>query len=92
MPESRAPATPGAETLEEIRGFVRRRFPLAVTAGVTDEDSLLDSGIIDSLGILDLVAFLEKTYGIRIGDEELNPGNFDSIASVARFVAAKKAA
>lgn len=91
MPESRARATPGEETLEQIRAFIRRRFPLAVTAGVTDEDSLLDSGIIDSLGILDLVAFLEKTYGIRIGDEELNPSNFDSIAAVARFVATKKA-
>jgi acyl carrier protein len=89
MPESRAQATPG--TKDEIRAFIRRRFPLAATAGVTDEDSLLDSGIIDSLGILDLVAFLEKTYGIRVGDEELNPGNFDSIASVARFVATKKA-
>jgi acyl carrier protein len=91
MPESRAHATPGEETREEVRAFVRRRFPLAVTAGVTDEDSLLDSGIIDSLGILDLVAFLEKTYGIRIGDEELNPTNFDSIESVVRFVASKKA-
>lgn len=91
MPESRAPATPGAETLDQVRAFIRRRFPMAVTAGVTDEDSLLDSGIIDSLGILDLVAFLEKTYGIRIGDEELNPANFDSVAAVARFVATKKA-
>ncbi|HEX5136667.1 MAG TPA: acyl carrier protein [Planctomycetota bacterium] len=91
MAEPRAPATSGEGTKDQIRAFICRRFPLAVTAGVTDEDSLLDSGIIDSLGILDLVAFLEKTYGIRIGDEELNPGNFDSIASVARFVAAKKA-
>jgi acyl carrier protein len=91
MPESRAPATPGEETRDPIRAFVRRRFPLAVTAGVTDDDSLLDSGIVDSLGILDLVAFLEKTFGIRVGDDELNPANFDSIASVARFVATKKA-
>jgi acyl carrier protein len=91
MPESRAPATPGEETLVQVRAFVRRRFPLAAAAAVTDEDSLLDSGIIDSLGILDLVAFLEKTYGIRIGDEELSPANFDSIAAVARFVATKKA-
>lgn len=90
MPESRAPATPG-ETRDQIRAFVRRRFPLAAAADVEDEDSLLDSGIVDSLGILDLVAFLEKSFGIRVGDEELNPANFDSIASVVRFVAAKKA-
>jgi acyl carrier protein len=79
------------ETLEAIRAFVRRRFPLAVTAKVADEDSLLDSGIVDSLGILDLVAFLEKTFGIRVGDDELDPSNFDSISSVARFVASKRA-
>ncbi len=91
MPESRAPTAPGEETRDQIRAFVRRRFPLAAAAAVKDEDSLLDSGIIDSLGILDLVAFLEKTFGIRVGDEELNPANFDSIASVVRFVATKRA-
>jgi acyl carrier protein len=91
MPESRAPATPGEETRDQIRAFVRRRFPLAATAGVKDGDSLLDTGIVDSLGILDLVAFLEKSFGIRVGDEELSPLNFDSIESVARFVAAKRA-
>jgi len=90
MPESRAPTTPGEETRDQIRAFVRRRFPLAAAAAVKDEDSLLDSGIIDSLGILDLVAFLEKTFGIRVGDEELNPANFDSIAAVVRFVATKR--
>jgi acyl carrier protein len=79
------------ETLEVIRTFIRRRFPLATTAKVADGDSLLDSGIVDSLGILDLVAFLEKTFSIRVGDDELDPSNFDSIASVARFVASKRA-
>jgi acyl carrier protein len=78
------------ETRDAIRAFVRRRFPLAATAAVSDEDSLLDSGVIDSLGILDLVAFLETTFGIRVGDEELDPSNFDSIATVARFVAGKR--
>jgi acyl carrier protein len=91
MPESRAPTTPGEETRDQIRAFVRRRFPLAAAAAVKDEDSLLDSGIIDSLGILDLVAYLEKTFGIRVGDEELNPANFDSIAAVVRFVTTKRA-
>jgi acyl carrier protein len=90
MPEPSAPVTPGEETRNQIRAFVRRRFPLAASAGIKDEDSLLESGIVDSLGILDLVAFLEKTYGIRVGDEELNPENFGSIASVARFVATKR--
>lgn len=90
MAESRAPATPGEETREQIRAFVRRRFPLAGGAGVKDDDPLLDSGAIDSLGILDLVTFIEKSFNIRVGDEELNPTNFGSIASLVRFVAAKR--
>jgi len=90
MPESRAHAAPGEETRAQIRAFVRRRFPAAVAAGMKDDDPLLDSGILDSLGILDLVTFLEKTFGIRVGDEELNPANFGTITSVARFVASKR--
>jgi acyl carrier protein len=90
MPEQ-ARTTAAEQTRDAVRAFVRRRFPLAASAGVGDEDSLLDSGIVDSLGILDLVAFLEKTFGIRVGDEELTPDNFSSVASVTRFVEAKRA-
>jgi len=87
----RAAATSAEAIRDAIRAFVRRRFPMAVAAEVKDEESLLDSGIVDSLGILDLVAFLEETFGIRVGDEELSPENFDSIETVTRFVAAKRA-
>jgi acyl carrier protein len=69
-----------------IRGFVRSRFPLARNLDFSDEDSLLDAGVIDSLGILDLVGFLEETFGVQASDEDLNPENFDSIATLARFV------
>jgi acyl carrier protein len=88
--EPRASATPGEEALGRIRAFVRRRFPLAAAGEVTDEHPLLDSGIVDSLGVLDLVTFLEKTFGIRVGDHEMNAENFASIASVARFVQSKR--
>lgn len=89
MAEPRAAAAPGEETLGRIRAFVRRRFPLAAAPGVTDDHPLLDSGIVDSLGILDLVTFLEKTFGISVGDQEMNAQNFGTIASVARFVQQK---
>jgi len=92
MTDPRASASISPATLEKVRAFVHRRFPVAVSAGVTDEESLLDAGIIDSLGILDVVAFLEETFGITVGDEELTPEHFDSIASVTRFVAQKRGA
>ena len=75
---------------EQIREFVRKRFPLAQNMDFTDEDSLLDAGVIDSLGILDLVAFLEETFGVQASDEDLNPENFDGIATLVRFVESKR--
>ena len=86
-PQAQAPS---AELRDSIRGFVHQRFPMAVTAAIGDDESLLDSGIVDSLGILDMVAFLEETHGIEIGDDDLNPENFDSILSIAEFVASRQ--
>jgi len=79
-----------ATVSDRIREFVRSRFPLARNLDFSDEDSLLDAGVIDSLGILDLVGFLEETFGIQASDEDLNPENFDSIATLVRFVESKR--
>jgi acyl carrier protein len=56
-----------------------------------DAQSFLESGIIDSTGILELVAFLEKTYGIHVNDEELVPENLDSIVNISKFLQSKLA-
>ena len=79
-----------ADVVGRIRGFVTSRFPLARERAVDDETSLLDTGIVDSLGILDLVTFLEDTFSVKVDDEELNPENFESIAALVRFVEAKR--
>ena len=75
---------------EQIRDFVMTRFPLARELKPGDEDSLLDAGIIDSLGILDLVTFLEESLGVLAEDDDLNPENFDSIATLVQFVESKR--
>lgn len=54
--------------------------------------SLIEAGIIDSTGVLELVGFLERTYGLRVADDELVPENLDSIDRVVRFVEAKRSA
>ncbi|MBZ5570892.1 MAG: acyl carrier protein [Acidobacteriia bacterium] len=54
-----------------------------------DEDSFLDLGIIDSSGLLELVNFLEKQYGIQVEEADLVPENLDSIAQLARFLRRK---
>ena len=77
----------------EIRRFIVENFLFGQSSGqyaFADDDSFLDRGIIDSTGILELVAFLEERYGIAIADEEMTIDNFDSVVRVARFVGMKR--
>ena len=75
---------------EQIRGFSLERYPRARKDGLTDRSPLLESGLIDSLGILDLVGFLEEQFAIHVTDEELVPENFQNIGQLAVFVSQKK--
>ena len=77
---------------QTIRAFIIDTFLFGESNNeVTDTDSLLEKGIIDSTGVLELVGFIEETYGIKVKDEELIPENLDSIANVADFIRRKQA-
>lgn len=77
----------------EIRAFIADNFLLGDDVGdLQGSASLIDAGIIDSTGVLELVGFLEERYGIRIADDELLPENLDSIDNVIRFVGEKQSA
>ena len=69
-----------------IRQFVLQKFPLARRRNVSDRDNLLESGIIDSLGVLELVTFMQQEFSVAIADEDLTPENFQNIESMVRFV------
>jgi acyl carrier protein len=74
----------------EIRAFVLTNFLFGQGGdAVTDSDSFLATGIIDSTGVLELVGFLEKHYGIHIENDELVPANLDSVNKAANFVRRK---
>ena len=74
----------------EIRRFVVDNFLFGQDAGpLGNDESFLDTGIIDSTGVLQLVGFLEERYNIAIGNDELVPDNLDSVNRVSRFVQAK---
>jgi acyl carrier protein len=75
------------EVRAKIRGYVISHFHLSRIRDLGDEDSLLEAQWIDSLGILDLVGFLEETFGIQVEDDDLSTENFDSIGALSRFVA-----
>lgn len=73
----------------ELRRFVIDNLLFRRRTHFSDHDSFLNMGIIDSTGMLELVAFLEKHYGIHIEDTDLVPQNLDSITQMARFVRRK---
>jgi acyl carrier protein len=74
---------------DQLRQFVERQFPLARKNGFTNDTNWLQNGAIDSLGILDLVHFLESEFSVLVSDEELVPENFQSLSSVTDFVSRK---
>lgn len=77
---------------QAIRKFIYDKFPLAKSRKLQDWSQLLEEGVLDSLGVLELVNFLQDDHGIPIEDEELVPENFASIDAIAAFVEAKVAA
>lgn len=75
----------------ELREFVSTNYLFGDTARTpADEDSLLETGVLDSTGVLELIEFLEAQYGIEVSDTETVPANLGSIAGLTRFVLVKK--
>jgi acyl carrier protein len=72
-----------------VRAFLVDTFLLGDDDGFADDESLLDSGIVDSTGVMEVVAFLEESFGIEIDDDELVADNLDSVQRLAAFVARK---
>jgi len=77
------------EHKQTIREFIVENFLFGDSNGLADDTSFLEEGIIDSTGILELVTFLEETYGINVEDEELIPENLDSIVNVEQYLSKK---
>lgn len=74
----------------EVRQFIIDNFLFGESGDdLSLEDSLLEKGLIDSTGILELVGFLQKMFGIKIEDHEIIPTNLDSIDKIAAFVRQK---
>ncbi len=76
----------------KIRAFLLESYLISEDEDVQDGDSFIEKGVLDSTGVLELVAFLEQEFGIKVDDAELTPENLDSIDLVAGFVRQKAAA
>jgi acyl carrier protein len=72
---------------EQIHDFLTINFLFGGHVRLDDNASLLEQGVLDSTGVLELVLFVEETYGISVDEADLLPENFDTINSVTAFVA-----
>ncbi|MDH3890965.1 MAG: acyl carrier protein [candidate division Zixibacteria bacterium] len=74
----------------QLKEFVVENFMMGQDASeLSDSGSLLELGIIDSTGVLELVGFLEETYQFTVDDDDLVPDNLDSIDNLVKFVQRK---
>ncbi|WP_428268622.1 acyl carrier protein [Haliangium sp.] len=78
------------DTKERVRTFMRENFYVASPDALTDDTSLLEQGIVDSTGILEVVAFIESTFDIQVEDAEMVPENLDTIDGIVAYVARKQ--
>jgi len=73
-----------------VRRFIAENFLFRDDGeAIAHDASLLDAGIIDSTGVLELVCFLESSFAIEVADEEMLPENLDSIRAITTYVARK---
>lgn len=75
---------------DQVRGFVVTNYLFGNESRLpADSASLIDGGVVDSTGILELIEFLEETFDISVGDSETVPDNLGSVAGITRFVGSK---
>lgn len=78
---------------EAVEAFIIENFLFGdTTQAIVGMDSLIENGIVDSTGVLELVAFIEDRYGIAVADADIVPANLDSVARITAFIASKTAA
>lgn len=70
----------------ELRDFIVENFLFGDMLRFSDTDSFLKQGIIDSTGVVEIIAFIEERYGIKVEDDEIVPDNLDSIEKLSRFI------
>jgi acyl carrier protein len=86
-------STAAARVETEIRTYLLENHLFSNDdAQLGNDDSLLEKGIIDSTGILEVIMFLESQFGVTVKDSEMLPENFDSVNNIVHFVRQRKSA
>ena len=80
------------DTHAKIREYIAKNLLFSDNGfAYDDDDSFLEEGIVDSLGIMELVMFVEENFGVTIEDHEIIPDNFDSVNKLTNYVHSKQA-
>jgi acyl carrier protein len=79
-----------SELASQLRAYVDETFLFGIPTDYADHDSFMENGIIDSAGVLELIAHLETTYDIEVRDDDLVPENLDSIDALVSFLGRKR--
>ncbi|MBL8604368.1 MAG: acyl carrier protein [Myxococcales bacterium] len=74
---------------DAVRAYILSNFPVADPSSVADDASLMELGIVDSTGLLEVFEWLKDEYSIEVADADMVPENFDSIARIAAYIARK---
>lgn len=77
------------DTRDQVRNFLCEQFPACQQDSFSDQDSLIETGIVDSMGMLELVVFVESDFEIEVQDVDLIPENFESVEALSKFVESK---
>lgn len=84
--------TTAAAIRTQVKAFIVSNFLFGREGdGIGDDQSFLESGLIDSTGLLELIAFVESEYAIAVEDRELVPENLDSLSNISQFILRKQA-
>ena len=74
---------------DKIRTYLTENGPQDADLEFSDDDSLLEAGIIDSMSMIDLISFLENEYSLKVDEDDMTPENFDSLNSIVEFISQK---
>jgi acyl carrier protein len=72
---------------QQIKTFIVENFIFSSNGfDLSEDESFLDAGVVDSVGVLELVTYVEETFAIQVADEEIVPENFDSVARLSAYI------
>lgn len=79
------------EMKDQIRSFVAENFLFSNNGfDLDDDESFLEAGVVDSLGVLELVTFVEENFDVAVADDEIVPANFDSVNNLVTYISTKR--